>query len=246
MKAWTRGIWALFQRIAWWGRLGVVGIVPRIDVCSNRSTEMAPVYVSTAYLGPVWQYAKMLQYPEVRVEAMENYVKQTYRNRCVIAAANGSLSLSVPIVKPDTLKCLTRDIRISDHGNWRHLHWNALESAYNKSPFFFYYADEFAPFYEKKYIFLLDFNEALRALICDLLDLHPQVVMTESYEPEVENDFREVIRPRHGGVDPTFHPVPYYQVFQEKFGFLPNLSIVDLLFNMGPEGLVVLQNSIRS
>ena len=150
----------------------------------------------------------MLQYPEVRIETAENYVKQTYRNRCSIAAANGPLSLSIPIVKPDTLKCQTKDIRISDHGNWRHLHWNALVSAYNMSPFFEYYADDFAPFYEKKYEFLLDFNEELRRLVCDL------------------------------------RPEPYYQVFREKFGFLPNLSIADLLFNMGPEGLVTLRASI--
>ena len=85
---------------------------------------MRPVYIATAYLGPIQQYCKMLQYPEVRIETAENYVKQTYRNRCSIAAANGPLSLSIPIVKPDTLKCQTKDIRISDHGNWRHLHWN--------------------------------------------------------------------------------------------------------------------------
>lgn len=96
---------------------------------------MRPVYIATAYLGPIQQYCKMLQYPEVRIETAENYVKQTYRNRCSIAAANGPLSLSIPIVKPDTLKCQTKDIRISDHGNWRHLHWNALVSAYNMSPF---------------------------------------------------------------------------------------------------------------
>ena len=81
---------------------------------------MRPVYIATAYLGPIQQYCKMLQYPEVRIETAENYVKQTYRNRCVIAAANGPLSLSIPIVKPDTLKCQTKDIRISDHGNWQH------------------------------------------------------------------------------------------------------------------------------
>lgn len=79
---------------------------------------MRPVYIATAYLGPIQQYCKMLQYPEVRIETAENYVKQTYRNRCSIAAANGPLSLSIPIVKPDTLKCQTKDIRISDHGNW--------------------------------------------------------------------------------------------------------------------------------
>ena len=186
---------------------------------------MRPVYIATAYLGPIQQYCKMLQYPEVRIETAENYVKQTYRNRCSIAAANGPLSLSIPIVKPDTLKCQTKDIRISDHGNWRHLHWNALVSAYNMSPFFEYYADDFAPFYEKKYEFLLDFNEELRRLVCDLLDMQPAVVYTEHYEPEVANDFRETIRPKHEGEDPAFHPEPYYQVFREKFGFLPNLSI---------------------
>ena len=118
---------------------------------------MRPVYIATAYLGPIQQYCKMLQYPEVRIETAEN----------------GPLSLSIPIVKPDTLKCQTKDIRISDHGNWRHLHWNALVSAYNMSPFFEYYADDLAPFYEKKYEFLLDFNEELRRLVCDLLDMQP-------------------------------------------------------------------------
>ena len=180
------------------------------------------------------------------MEREENYIKQTYRNRCVLAAANGPLTLSVPIVKPDELKCPTKDIRISDHGNWRHLHWNALVSAYNMSPFFEYYADDFAPFYERRFTFLFDFNEALRQLICGLIDLQPQVHYTDSYQPVVNHDFRESIRPRRPEPDVAFHPVPYYQVFQEKFGFLPNLSIVDLLFNMGPESLLVLRRSIVS
>ena len=200
------------------------------------------VYIATAYLGPIQQYAKMVQYPVVYLECCENYVKQTYRNRCTIAAANGPLSLSVPIIKPDSLKCLTKDIRISDHGNWRHLHWNALCSAYNMSPFFEYYADDFAPFYEKRFTFLLDFNEQLRELICSLLDISPDIRQTETYEPTVAQDFRESIQPRHPLPDPDFTPRPYYQVFQEKFGFQPNLSIVDLLFNMGPESLLYLSN----
>ena len=145
---------------------------------------MQPVYISTTYLGPVQQYCKLFQYPEVHLETAENYLKQTFRNRCTIAAANGPLALSIPIVKPDTLKCPTKDIRISDHGNWRHLHWNALVSAYNMSPFFEYYEEDFAPFYEKKYEFLFDYNEELRQLICRLLDLHPNVIYTEEYQSE--------------------------------------------------------------
>lgn len=206
---------------------------------------MKPAYISSAYLGPVQQYSKMFHFPEVRIETSENYLKQSYRNRCIIAGANGPLPLSVPIVKPDTLKCLTKDIRISDHGNWRHLHWNAIVSAYNSTPFFEYYEDDFAPFYEKKYEFLFDFNEELRMLICQLLDIQPQIQYTTSFEADVENDFRW-ISPKQDIADPSFLLKPYYQVFQDKHGFLPNLSIIDLLFNTGNEGILVLRDSFVS
>ncbi|MDF9830506.1 hypothetical protein M2133_001860 [Parabacteroides sp. PF5-6] len=202
------------------------------------------VYLSTTYLGPVQQYVKLYHYPEVYIETAENYIKQTYRNRCTIAGANGVLPLTVPIIKPDTPKCLTKDIRISDHGNWRHLHWNALVSAYGLSPFFEYYEEDFAPFYQKKYEFLFDFNEELRTLICELLDIQPTIHYTDHYESQLPNDFRESIRPRHPGDDASFRPLPYYQVFRERHGFLPNLSIVDLLFNMGPESLLVLRDAV--
>jgi len=206
---------------------------------------MKPAYISTAYLGPVQQYSKMFHFPEVRIETSENYLKQSYRNRCIIAGANGPLPLSVPIVKPDTLKCLTKDIRISDHGNWRHLHWNAIVSAYNSTPFFEYYEDDFVPFYEKKYEFLFDFNEELRMLICQLLDIQPQIQYTTSFEADVENDFRW-ISPKQDIADPSFLLKPYYQVFQDKHGFLPNLSIIDLLFNTGNEGILILRDSFVS
>jgi hypothetical protein len=206
---------------------------------------MKPAYISTAYLGPVQQYSKMFHFPEVRIETSENYLKQSYRNRCIIAGANGPLPLSVPIVKLDTLKCLTKDIRISDHGNWRHLHWNAIVSAYNSTPFFEYYEDDFAPFYEKKYEFLFDFNEELRMLICQLLDIQPQIQYTTSFEADVENDFRW-ISPKQDIADPSFLLKPYYQVFQDKHGFLPNLSIIDLLFNTGNEGILILRDSFVS
>lgn len=115
--------------------------------------EKETIYLSSAYLAPVEYYTKLLAYNRVYVEDCDHYLKQTYRNRCTIAAPDGPLALSVPIIKPDTLKCPMKDIRISDHGNWRHLHWNALESAYNHTPFFEYYKDDFRPFYEQKYEF---------------------------------------------------------------------------------------------
>lgn len=205
---------------------------------------MENVYLTTAYLAPVQYYCKLYAAKHVFLEANDNYVKQTYRNRCRIVASDGILNLSVPIVKPATLKCLSKDIRISDHGNWRHLHWNAISSAYNSTPFFEYYADDFAPFYEKKYFFLFDFNEELRRLVCSLLDIQPEIRETKAYAEPEANDYREIIRPKHEGEDPHFRPVRYYQVFGEKHGFIPNMSIIDLLFNVGPESIFILRDSI--
>ena len=207
---------------------------------------MTTVYLSTAYLAPVQYYCKLISYESVRMETNENYVKQTYRNRCMIATANGIQLITVPIENPQTEKCLTKDIRISDHGNWQHIHWNALVSAYGMSPFFEYYEDDFVPFYRQKHHFLFDFNEQLRVIICELLDISPKIDYTAEYLHDVTDDFRTTIRPRQPVEDHSFNPNPYYQVFREKHGFLPNLSIVDLLFNMGPEAAMVLKESISN
>jgi len=202
--------------------------------------------LSSAYLPPVQWFSKLLRYDKVYVEQYDNYLKQTYRNRCVIAGPGGPVTLTVPIEKPDTLKCYMKDIRISDHGKWRHLHWNALESAYNQTPYFEFLKDDLRPFYERKFDFLMDFNEQLVALICQLIDIEPLMERTTEYIAEREDaDFRESIHPKRGyGVDCGFTPVPYYQVFQQKLGFIPNLSIVDLLFNMGPESVLVLKKCL--
>ncbi len=208
------------------------------------------IYLSSAYLAPVQYYTRLLGEDRVFVERYDNYIKQTYRNRCVIAAANGPLALTVPTEKNEDAKCLMKDIRISDHGNWRHIHWNAMVAAYRNSPFFEYYADDFRHFYDNKYTFLVDFNQELCKVICSLIDIEPKLEMTHTYKEEFsenEFDFREMIHPKRDYTvnDKNFHPKSYYQVFKDKFGFLPNLSIVDLLFNMGPESLIVLKESIK-
>ena len=192
--------------------------------------------LSTTYFGPVQWFQKLCRAEYVEIEQWESFQKQTYRNRCLIAATNGVQALTIPIER--STSPLIKDIRISDHGNWRHLHWNALQSAYGESPFFEYYQDDIQPFYEKKWTFLLDYNEDIRLKICELIDIQPHVSFTVGYSssPSVM-DYRSAINPKHPEPDPDFVPKPYYQVYQQKHGFLPNLSILDLLFNMGPESI---------
>lgn len=204
------------------------------------------ILLSSAYLAPVEYYTKLYAYDKVYVERFDHYMKQTYRNRCVIASASGPLALTIPTEKSDELKCLMKDMRISDHGNWRRVHWNAFVASYRHSPFFDYYADEFHVFFERKYEFLYDFNMDLCRWVCRQIDLQPCMLPTGYYvaSPEAADDFRERIHPKKPcqSYDPQFEAKPYYQVFDAQTGFLPNLSIVDLLFNMGPESLLVLRD----
>ena len=194
-------------------------------------------------------YQKLHRAEHVWMEQWESFQKQTYRNRCLIATTQGIQALTVPVDRPSTVNDI-KDIRVSDHGNWRHLHWNALQSAYGESPFFDYYQDDIRPFFEQRWDFLLDFNEAIRAKMCELIDIQPKVSLTDSWSDISHSslhtlhssiiDLREAIRPKHPGADPDFEAKPYYQVYRQKHGFLPNLSILDLLFNMGPESIFYL------
>ena len=200
--------------------------------------------LSSTYFGPIQWYQKLHRMPCI-IEQHDHFVKQTYRNRCVIATANGTQTLTVPIERYDGMKCAMRDIRISDHGNWRHLHWNALVSAYGETPFFEFYADDLRPFFEKRHTFLFDLNLDIMHTMCQLLDVRPQVTLSEQYivlpsEDDAVVDFRDAIRPKHPLPDADFNPTPYYQVRAQRHGFLPNLSILDLLFNEGPEGIFYL------
>lgn len=204
---------------------------------------MSQALLSSAYFGPVQWFQKLHRYDRCLIERYDNYVKQTYRNRCVIAATGGPQTLTVPIERYDGSKCLMRDIRISDHGAWRHVHWNAIVSSYGESPFFDYYADDILPFFERRWKYLYDFNLDITHTVCSLLDIRPVIEPTSDYirtEDVAADDFRDVIRPKHPLPDAAFEPRPYYQVYSRKHGFLPNLSILDLLFNEGPEGIFLL------
>ena len=202
------------------------------------------IILTTAYLASIQYYSKLLHYNEIFIEIQENFIKQSYRNRCKIYGANGELALTIPI-KKDNPKTLTKDIVIDYDTNWRKLHWKSIESAYRSSPFFEFYEDDFRPFYEKKFKYLVDFNIKIQNILLEHLEINTKIAFTEdyihAYGDEVD-DFREKIHPKRMHDDSRFEPLEYVQVFQEKYGFIPNLSIIDLLFNEGPNAINILKN----
>ncbi len=197
----------------------------------------------TAYLPPIQWFVYFIAAERVFIEQHETYPKQTYRNRCEIATANGRLALTIPVIKVNGNHTKTKDIAISDHQNWQVLHWRALTAAYANSPYYMYYQDDLEPLYTMKFENLLDFNLVLNKKVMMLTGIEKEIELTSTYEfnPPGVLDLRSEISPKI-----TFDKFPlpeYYQVFKERNGFIPGLSIIDLLFNMGPESADVLRKS---
>ena len=203
------------------------------------------ILLSTAYFAPIRYFSKLLFYPEIYIEHHENFIKQTYRNRTVILGANGPISLIVPVEKGRAQKVKIKDLRIAYDEEWQRNQWRTIFSAYNSSPFFEYYADDIETFFRKKYNFLFDFNQQITETLTEILEIPLILNLTEEFEQIPENclNFREQISPKNHLInpDPHFAAHPYTQVFSEKFGFIPDLSILDLLFNEGPSARVMLE-----
>jgi hypothetical protein len=206
--------------------------------------------LSTSYLGPVQYFTKFLVHPVQIIEQYDHYIKQTYRNRCNIMGANGMLPLSIPVLKGQAHKTFVRDIRIDYDKKWQKLHWRRIESAYRHSPFFEFYMDDFSPFYEKRFEFLLDFNTTLLEIVLQSLEIDNTTDFSEEFIHAGTGDhadYREAIHPKRDlSSDPLFVPLSYQQVFTERHGFKANLSIIDLLFNEGPNARLVLEKCIAS
>jgi hypothetical protein len=207
------------------------------------------VLLSITYIGPVQYFTKFLLYDEIQLEIQENYTKQTYRNRCNIYGANGKLALTVPVLTGEKQKTLIKDLRIDYTKKWQKLHWKGIESAYRSSPFYEFYIDDFIPFYSKKYAFLFDLNMEILMKILLILDLHPEIKYTSRFLiPGTGNitDMRDSIHPKKSyKSDRNFLPCEYDQVFSGKHGFIANLSIIDLIFNAGPEAGGILRGSTK-
>lgn len=213
-------------------------------------TQHTGILLSTAYFAPVRYFSKLIAYPDIYIEQHENFIKQTYRNRMVILGANGPIPLIVPVEKGRDRKVTIKDLRIAYDEEWQRNHWRTIFSAYNSSPFFEYYADDIETFFRKKPVFLFDFNQQITEAILELIDAEVNIKLTDDFEQIPENylNFREQISPKLHLInpDPHFEAQPYTQVFSEKFGFVPDLSILDLLFNEGPSAHALLEECFRT
>ncbi len=193
---------------------------------------MKAVLLSTAYLPNVHYLSQVINCDTIVIEKHENFVKQTYRNRCDIVTANGKLSLSIPLIKQAD-KELISDKKISYAEDWQKQHWRTIVSAYKNSPYFEFFEDEFKPFYENQFEFLLDYNTQLLQTILHILRIKKQIDFTTQFELNLESliDLRSLSEVQ------TNVPLiqPYYQVFADKIGFTPNVSCLDALFNVGLE-----------
>lgn len=205
------------------------------------------VILPSVFFGPVFYYHKAANAGIVFIEGFEHYIKQTYRNRCIILGANGPLPLIVPVENGRRPRQLIRDIRIAYHTPWQRNHWRSILSAYRNSPFFDYYASDIEPFFRNHFTYLFDYNIEILYKTLDLLHLRPEIRITTGFETadgDFDN-FREAITPKRQAQDVinSYNPATYTQVFEDKFPFVPDLSILDLLFCKGNEAAELLQES---
>ena len=203
------------------------------------------ILLSTSYMPSIAYMALMVGAEgSVAVERWETYHRQTMRNRCMIATANGIKTLSVPVVCPQGNHTKTGQVKIDYSERWPTIHWRTMQAAYNASPYFFYYQDGIEALLFKRYDWLVDMNYALTELLAKMLKIPCSMHFSDSYLPADavghDSDFRNAIG-KHGECD-RFSFMPYHQVFSDRHGFAANLSVVDLLFNLGPEAKDYINN----
>lgn len=187
------------------------------------------------YLPPVGCFSALASFNfNVLLEQYEHFPKQTFRNRASIASPNGILDLTIPVIKGAKVHTAFKDVKISNESKWQRLHWLSLQTCYRSSAYFEYYEDGLAPFYERKYDFLFDYNLQLLEWIFKQLKLSPEISLTESYEKHIPDgvDFRDSFNKKEIYLQGA---KPYFQVFSDRNPFISNLSIVDLLFSQGPQ-----------
>jgi len=194
------------------------------------------VLLSTAYFPPAEYFYLIAHSSKVLIEKWENYLKQTYRNRCRILGANGPLMLTVPVLRGSFHKTPIRDLRIDNGRHWRELHLRSITSAYATAPFYEYYFDTISNVLRKPFSFLLDLNAEALSAVTEATGITKDTAFTDEYLPEgtFKGDYRYLISPKKPSPADGYKDMPYMQVFSERFGYIPGLSIIDVLFNNGP------------
>lgn len=187
----------------------------------------------SSYFAPIVQYALIAQGNSYAIESKENFVKQSFRSRCEIAAANGKLSLVVPLKKRKNHTPI-EEVEVSYAEGWQKLHWRSIESAYRGSPYFEFYEDEIRPLVFLETNLLLERNEQIERELKEILRINSKATRTSDYQSQ-SMDWRNIIHPKNKLDTMGVNFPKYIQVFEEKHGFIPNLSILDLLFNLGPD-----------
>lgn len=201
------------------------------------------------YNAPVSWYALLLESngPAI-IEVQDHYTKQTFRNRCKILGANGVIDLVIPVVKEHGKKSQLEKVRIDNDPPWQKIHWRSILSAYASAPFFEFMADAYQSIYEKHYHYLADLNLDLVRITLDQLQFNRDILTSVEFtHPVSGRDLHEIIHPKREFRHPDLHfqPVEYHQVFADRHGFQEDLSLIDLLFNEGPNAVAVLQRSIQ-
>lgn len=199
------------------------------------------------YLPPISWCVAAWNSDGILLEACENYQKGSLRNRCYIAGPNGIQRLSIPLAKGKHQQTPIREVRIANDQPWQRLHWRSIRTAYGNAPFFEHYAGELARFYERRYEFLFDYNlDVLNFVLINKLQWQGRIELTAVWLPASAypsaTDFREAFSGDPGNVPQWFVPVRYPQVFTDRYGFLPNLSVLDVLFCCGKRGGAIFEN----
>jgi len=197
------------------------------------------VILSTAYFPPIEYFKAIIQSAHVYIESNENYLRQSYRNRCNILSCNGIQSLSIPIIKSNNIKQNILEVKIAHSTNWKRLHKNAIISAYGKSPFFPYYSDAILNLIDNNTKFLFDFNLKIIENILALIKISKTINKTSVYQKQYNSNFLDLrysLHPKKKFLNNN--KTTYIQTFNDRFDFIPNLSIIDLIFNVGNELLI--------
>jgi len=206
---------------------------------------MEKLLVHPAYFGSIEQFVAISQAEELIFENEDNYQKQTYRTRQYIYGANGKLLLNIPIKHNKQKKAHQKykDVRIENNFPWQLNHWRSLETAYRTSPFFEFYEDEIRPLYEKEHTNLFEFNLMCFEVVSTCLQLEQNISKTDDFQliEEISSEITDCRNLISAKKKTLFSQEKYTQVFEEKYGFIPNLSILDLLFNEGPNSLNYLE-----